>query len=244
MDALAAGFWGFVGGASLLIGALIGLYFSVPQRIIAVIMAAGAGVLVSSVAFELMEEAYRMGGFYAASAGLLLGAVAFFAADWTVCYAGGKDRKRSGGQQAGGTASAITIGAIMDGIPESVAIGVSLIEGGAVGGVMVVAVFLSNVPEALSAATGMKKAGHSPAYILGLWGSVTAVCALSALFGYLFLDGASEVLIGAILAFAAGAILTMLASTLFPEAYEEGGHLVGVVTTIGFLLAFVLSRLE
>jgi ZIP family zinc transporter len=132
----------------------------------------------------------------------------------------------------------------MDGIPESVAIGVSLIEGGAVGGVMVVAVFLSNVPEALSAASGMKKAGHSPAYVLGLWGSVTAVCALSALFGYLFLDGASEVLIGAILAFAAGAILTMLASTLFPEAYQEGGHLVGVVTTIGFLMAFVLSKLE
>jgi zinc transporter, ZIP family len=90
MDALAAGFWGFVGGVSLLVGALIGLYFSVPQRIIAVIMAAGAGVLVSSVAFELMEEAYRMGGFYAASAGLLREAVAFFAADWTVCYAGAR----------------------------------------------------------------------------------------------------------------------------------------------------------
>jgi ZIP family zinc transporter len=89
MDALAAGFWGFVGGASLLIGALIGLYFNVPQRIIAVIMAAGAGVLVSSVAFELMEEAYQMGGFYAASAGLLLGALTFFSADWAVCYAGG-----------------------------------------------------------------------------------------------------------------------------------------------------------
>jgi ZIP family zinc transporter len=244
MDALAAGFWGLVGGASLLIGAFIGLYAHVPQRVIAVVMAIGAGVLVSSVAFELMEEAYRMGGFYAASTGLLLGAMAFFAADWAVCYGGGKDRKRSGGQQAGGSATAITIGAVMDGIPESVAIGVSLIEGGAVGGVMVIAVFMSNVPEALSAASGMKKAGHSSAYVLGLWGTVTAVCALSALFGYLFLAGASEVLIATILAFAAGAILTMLASTLFPEAYEEGGHLVGVVTTIGFLAAFVLSRME
>jgi ZIP family zinc transporter len=244
MEALAAGFWGFVGGASLLVGALVGLYAGVPQRVIAIVMAIGAGVLVSSVAFELMVEAYEMGGTSAASSGLMLGAAAFFAADWAVCYAGGKDRKRSGGQQAGGSSTAITIGAIMDGIPESVAIGVSLIEGGAVGAVMVIAVFMSNVPEALSAASGMKKAGHSPAYVLGLWGTVTVVCALSALFGYLFLAGASEVLIAAILAFAAGAILTMLASTLFPEAYEEGGHLVGIVTTIGFLIAFLLSRME
>jgi ZIP family zinc transporter len=243
MDALEAGFWGFVGGASLLVGALIGLYIGVPRRVIAIAVAVGAGVLVASVAFELMEEAYSMGGIYAASTGILLGALAFFAADWAVCYAGGKHRKRSGGQQAGGSATAITIGAIMDGIPESIAIGVSLIEGGAVGGVMVVAVFLSNVPEALSAAAGMKKAGHSPAYILGLWGTVVVICAASALFGYLFLAGAPESLIGAILAFAAGAILTMLASTMFPEAYEEGGHVVGVVTTIGFLVAFVLSML-
>jgi zinc transporter, ZIP family len=244
MDALAAGFWGFVGGASLLIGALIGLCFSVPQRVIAIIAAAGAGVLVSSVAFELMEEAYRMGGFYAASTGILLGALAFFTADWVVCYAGGKHRKRSGGQQVGGSSTAITIGAILDGIPESVAIGVSLIEGGTVGAVMVVAVFLSNVPESLSAASGMKKAGHSPAYVLGVWGAVVVICAVSSLFGYLFLAGAPEELIAAILAFAAGAILTMLASTMFPEAYEEGGHVVGVVTTIGFLVAFVLSRIE
>jgi zinc transporter, ZIP family len=120
VDALAAGFWGFVGGASLLIGALIGLYVGVPQRVIAIIAAAGAGVLVSSVAFELMEEAYLMGGFYAASIGILLGALAYFTADWAVCYVGGKHRKRSEGQQAGGSSTAITIGAILDGIPESV----------------------------------------------------------------------------------------------------------------------------
>jgi zinc transporter, ZIP family len=199
MVALEAGFWGFVGGASLLVGAFVGLYAGVPQRVIAIVMAAGAGVLVSSVAFELMMEAYEMGGFYAASGGILLGCMAFFAADWAVCYAGGKDRKRSGGQQAGGSSTAITIGAIMDGIPESVAIGVSLIEGGAVGAMMVIAVFMSNVPEALSAVSGMKKAGNSPTYVLGLWGTITAVCALSALFGYLFLAGASKGSIATIL---------------------------------------------
>ncbi len=139
---------------------------------------------------------------------------------------------------------AITIGALMDGIPESAAIGISLIGGGAVGLVFVAAVFLSNVPEGLSAAAGMKKAGDSTTRILSLWGAVVLVSALSALLGYLFLAGASDNVIAAIQSFAAGAIITMLASTMLPEAHEEGGSVVGVVTALGFLIAFFLSRLE
>ena len=244
MGALVAGFWGLVAGASLLLGALLGLYTEVPKRKIGFVMAVGAGVLVSSVAFELMDEAYKQGGFDASAVGLLAGALSYFGADWAVNHWGGKHRKRSQGQQEGGAATAITIGALMDGIPESVAIGVSLLKGGKVGWVMVLAVFLSNVPEGLAAAAGMKKAGHSVGNILKLWAGVVLISGLSALLGYLFLSGASGNVIGGIQAFAAGAILTMLGSTMMPEAYAEGGELVGLLTAAGFLLAFVLSKLE
>jgi ZIP family zinc transporter len=138
----------------------------------------------------------------------------------------------------------IAIGALMDGIPESVAIGVSLIGGGKIGAALVAAVFLSNVPEGLSSAAGAKRAGRSSTHILALWGAVALASAVAALLGYLFLAGASGNTIAAIQAFAAGAILTMLASTMMPEAYGEGGAVVGVVTSVGFLLAFILSHLE
>jgi zinc transporter, ZIP family len=240
---LAAGFWGFVGGASLLLGALVGVYAGPSRRTIATVMALGAGVLISSVAFELMDEAYQLGGFDASALGLSLGAVAFFLADRAVNRRGGARRKNPGDKQ-GDSASAIAIGALMDGIPESAAIGISLLEGGNISAALVAAVFLSNVPEGLSSASGMKRAGRSTAHILGLWAGATLVSALAALLGYLFLAGAPEDVTALIQAFAAGAILTMLASTMMPEAYEEGGEVVGLVTAAGFLLSFILSHLE
>ena len=243
MGALAAGFWGFVGGASLLVGALAGVYAGASRRTMATIMALGAGVLISSVAFELMDEAYQMGGFDASSLGLLLGALAFYFADRQVNRRGGSRRKNPGDKQ-GGSATAIAIGALMAGIPESAAIGISLLGGGEISAALVAAVFLSNIPEGLSSAAGMKRSGRSTAHILGLWGGVTLASAVAALLGYFFLDGASQDVIALIQAFAAGAILTMLASTMVPEAYDEGGQIVGLVTVVGFLLSFVLSHLE
>ena len=153
-------------------------------------------------------------------------------------------RRKNPGDKQGDSASAIAIGALMDGIPESAAIGISLLDGGNISAALVVAVFLSNVPEGLASASGMKRAGRPAAFIFGLWGGVTLVSALAALLGYFFLANASDDLVAAIQAFAAGAILTMLASTMMPEAYEEGGPVVGLVTSAGFLLSFVLSHLD
>jgi len=243
VGALAAGFWGFVGGVSLLLGALAGIYAGASKRTIATIMALGAGVLISSVAFELMDEAYQIGGFDASAIGLLVGALAFYFADRAVSRSGGQRRKNPGDKQ-GDSATAIAIGALMDGIPESAAIGISLLEGGKISAALVAAVFLSNVPEGLSSAAGMKQSGRSTAHILGLWGGVTLVSALASLLGYFFLANAPEDVVASIQSFAAGAILTMLASTMMPEAYEEGGQVVGLVTSVGFLLSFILSRLE
>jgi ZIP family zinc transporter len=199
--------------------------------------------LISSVAFELMDEAYQIGGFDASAIGLLVGALAFYVADRAVSRSGGQRRKNPGDKQ-GDSATAIAIGALMDGIPESAAIGISLLEGGKISAALVAAVFLSNVPEGLSSAAGMKRSGRSTAHILGLWGGVTLISALASLLGYFFLANAPENVVASIQSFAAGAILTMLASTMMPEAYEEGGQVVGLVTSVGFLLSFILSRLE
>lgn len=246
--AFAAFFWGFVAGSALLIGAAIGFWVKVPQRVIAAVMAFGAGVLISALSLDLMEEAFRRGGFFATAIGFIGGAALFTAVNWVLTRRGAKHRKRSEVQtseeESPGSGAALAAGALLDGIPESIVIGVTLIGGGAVSAVAVAAVFLSNVPEGLSSSAGMRKAGRSAAYVFSLWGVITLISALAALAGYLLFSRFSPEVIAGTTAIAAGAILAMLADTMLPEAYATAHELTGLITVGGFLVAFVLSKLQ
>lgn len=245
---LQAGCWGLLAGSALLLGAGIGYYAKIPQRIIAAIMAFGAGVLISALAFELMNEAYARGGFDSTAIGFLTGALIYTIANWYLAQQGAKHRKRSGQRQPSetdqaGSGLAIAVGALLDGIPESIAIGISMIEGGVVSWVTVAAVFLSNVPEGLSSAAGMRQAGRSLRYIFGIWAGIAVLSGVAALLGYsLFSQFSTEVIAGTI-AIAAGAILAMISDTMMPEAFEQAHDFAGLITVCGFLVAFVLSKL-
>jgi ZIP family zinc transporter len=244
-----AGFWGFVGGSALILGAAIGYYATLPQRLIAAVMAIGSGVLISAVAFDLMDEAFKQGGFDSTAGGFVGGAVVYTIANIIVSRRGAKHRKRSGSNAdqsqpsaEGGGGLAIAIGALLDGIPESVVIGVSLLGGGGVSVVTVAAVFLSNVPEGLSSAAGMKKAGRSAGYIFGVWFGIAVASAIAAMVGNVALAGASPEIVAAVTAVAAGAILAMLVDTMIPEATEGSHDFSGLTAVVGFLLAFILSK--
>jgi len=230
---LEAGFWGCVAGSALLLGAAVGYLARVPQRFTAAVMAFGSGVLISALSFELMDEAYYRGGFTATALGFLGGAAVYTAVNVYLARQGAMHRKRSGDMQPSeeedsGSGLAIAAGALLDGIPESIVIGLSLLEGGMVSFVAVIAIFLSNIPEGLSSAAGMKRAGRGPAYIFGVWGAIAVVSGIAAVAGYTVFRSFSQEVIAGTTATAAGAILAMLVDTMIPEAYEEH-HVVKLV---------------
>jgi zinc transporter, ZIP family len=243
---LEAGFWGLLGGGALVIGALIAWLFPVPDKVVATVMAFGSGVLISAVAFDLMEEALDTGGLPATALGFLVGAIAYLAANVALARRGAQHRKRSGGmqpseQQQAGSGAAIAIGALLDGIPESVVLGLGLLTGGTVSLSVLAAVFISNIPEGLSSAAGMKRSGRSARYVFGVWGGIAAASGLAALVGYAALGGASPQVVATITAVAAGAILTMIADTMIPEAFQQTQVWTGLITTLGFLTAFAIT---
>jgi ZIP family zinc transporter len=292
---LNAAFWGFVAASSLLIGAAAALARPWTPRSVGVVMAFGSGVLISSLAFDLVEEALDLGGTTPTAIGVAAGALTYYGGDWLVSRRGGRahrpalagpgrptaagatddspggatgdlpgdgggpddgvghggsddgdggsDDGDGGSDDGDGTAAAIVVGAVLDGIPESAAIGISLIGGGTVSFVFVAAVFLSNVPEALSASAGLKRGGASTVGIMGLWGLVAVVSTIASAAGFGLLDQAGDATVAALSAYAGGAVLTMLASTMLPEAHREGGPVTGLVTTAGFLLAVLLDAI-
>lgn len=232
--------FGFLAAASLIVGAAIGIWARLPTRVIAWVMALGAGVLIASVAYDLIGEALRDDTHTEVMLGATAGALTFFVGDVLVSRGGADRRKTSTG--TGGAGAALALGALLDGIPESAALGVTMLETGTPSLVFLFAVALSNFPEGLSSASGMRMSGHSPRSILMLWLGICVAAGLAAAIGFGALGGVSVGTLAVVLSFAAGAIITMLASTMLPEAAAQGGGPgVGLAATAGFLLAVLLG---
>jgi len=237
--------WGLLAGSSLVIGAVFAFLIRIPLRVIGLIMGFGAGVLISAVAFDLVEEAAQKstGDGWLVS-GLFAGCLVFFFGDRLIDRFGGGDRKRATGAGEGGSSLSIVLGTVLDGIPESMVIGLTIFEGGAVGAAYLAAVFISNLPESISSSSGLLTSGWKKPQVLWMWIGIALVSALSSLAGYSLFQNSSPGVVAFVLAFAAGAILTMLADTMMPEAFEHGGKLVGVVVTLGFAVAFTIHLLD
>jgi len=232
-------------GSALLLGATVGFCARVKQRMVAAIMAFGSGVLVSALSFDLMDEAFKRDGFISTSIGFLAGALVYTAANVAINTRGAKHRKHSCDKHPSAedtSGNVIAVGALIDGIPESIVIGISLIPGGAVGWVAVAAILLSNIPEGLSSSAGMKRVGRSARYVFGLWTTIALISGLAALLGFVAFRHYSPSVIAATTAVAAGGILAMLVDTMIPEAFEQTHEFAGLITVVGFLLAFCATK--
>jgi ZIP family zinc transporter len=244
-----AGLWGLLAGGALVIGAAIAWLVRVPNAVLYSVMAFGAGVLISALAFDLVDEAETSGGLTPTLIGFLAGAMAYVAGNVLLDKRGARNRKRSGDQQPKeeeqeGSGTAIALGALLDGVPESIVLGLSLLGGNGVGISVLAAIFISNLPEGLSSTAGMKRSGRSARFVFAVWGGIALVSGIAGALGCLLLDGASPETVAAITAVAAGAILAMIADTMIPEAFAETKAYTGLIATVGFIVAFGISRMS
>ena len=235
--------WALLASSALIVGAVAGVAMNVPRAWVGLALAFGAGALISAVAFELAAEAFETGGATLLAAGLATGAFTFFIGNRWLHTRGAARRGARVRPASESQGLSIALGASLDGIPESIVLGSMLLVGGAVAPAFLAAVVLSNVPEGFSAAADLRREGHSRGWILRLWTGVALASALAAAAAYALLDKAGPS-IPFVQAFAAGALITMLVDTMIPEAYEDSGDRAGLVTVLGFALAFLLSAVS
>jgi len=234
--------WGALGASALLIGALIAYLFSPSRRVIAVVMALGTGLLIGSVSFELVDEALKTQTVAWVALLVLVGAAVFTLGDWLLTRRGGGERKDPEGAQAQGSPLAIVLGSVLDGVPESFVLGLTVLQGG-VSVSLLAGVLLSNLPEGMASSSGLKAAGWPRGRVVLMWSAVVVVSAVSAAAGYALLDPAAGRTGALVQAFAGGALLAMLADTLLPEAYAVEGVLTGPLVVAGFAISLALSAI-
>jgi ZIP family zinc transporter len=242
---LEAALWGVVAASTLLIGAGIGIWRPPRPHVLGAILAFGAGVLLSAVSYELVAEAVETaGGLHGMIFGFFGGAIVFTVGDALIeRWSGGmpSDQSDDDAADAAPAGLPIVLGALLDGVPESAVLGLTLLQTGEVGAAMLVAVFISNLPEGIAATVGLVAGGWTRLQVVGLWSAVVAASAVSAALGYTFLDGASPFVLASVLSFAGGAILTMLSTSMMPDAFKETGRLAGLMTVLGFGVALAVN---
>lgn len=235
--------WGAIGGVTLLIGAIIVFWRKPSNRVTGMVMGFGSGTLISAIAYELIPESNLEKGFWMAFT-FLLGALAFFLGDKLIDRMGGGNRKAIAGSEGDDSGTAIFLGALLDGIPESLILGIGLGLGGMINIAFLFAVFVSNIPEGIAGTICLKDQGYQPKHIVAMWSGLVFFSAIAAGLGYAITQDMNVVNGAYAQAFAAGAMLTMLADTMMPEAFKHGGKITGLLTVAGFLVAAILSVLQ
>jgi zinc transporter, ZIP family len=225
----------------LIIGAYFGSVFKVNAKIIGAISAFGAGAMIAALTFGLMEESFKLGGFDNSIIGFIVGGTIFVIGDLLIIRIGGRGHKKFYDVEES-TGWGIILGAVLDGIPESIALGISLLLNPSVGLLMLVGIFSANAPESLSSAYDLKKQNKSSREILTTWLIVALASFIFVVLGYTLFSKLSPHTVATLQSLAAGAILAMLASTMMPEAYKESGVNSSMATVFGFLLIFILSK--
>jgi ZIP family zinc transporter len=236
--------WGALAASSLVLGAVLAFVRRWPDRQVGLVLAFGAGALISAVSFELAAEGLRVGSFGATAVGLGAGALTYYGLDGTIARRFSSGRGRAGRGSGSDPGTALALGAFLDGIPEQLVLGIGLAAGEGVGVGLLVAIFVSNLPEAIGSASEMRESGTERGKVLRLWGVVAAICTLASVVGYAIADAASGELRAGIDGFAAGALLVMLIDSMIPEATRESGRVAGLVTTLGFAVATALSSVS
>lgn len=235
--------WGTLAASSLIIGALLAFVRKWPDRRVGLVLAFGAGALISAVSFELAEEGIAVGSLGSTAIGLGLGAVTYYLADGFVTRSSPAKSGRAGRTDSDDPGTALALGAFLDGIPEQFVLGIGLAAGQGVGIGLLVAIFVSNLPEAIGSANDMRESGSSESRVVRIWCAVALVCVLATLAGYGIADSVSGELRAAIDGFAAGALLVMLIDSMIPEASKSAGRSAGLLATLGFAVATALSSI-
>ncbi len=252
--------FGVIASSALVLGALAGDRLQIPKRVLAAMLAFAAGALITALSFELFEDSYEQGGIWRAALGLIAGAVVFtfisqrldrlaeghreedHGSEKLDADAAAQDKTASPASVSGAAGLALLAAVTLDGVPENLALGVSLGEGTG-GFALLAAIFVSNFPEALVGSASMRAQGRSQKFILGTWAACAVLLTLAVVVGAGPLSATSPETISLPLAFAAGAVLASLADTIMPEAYEQGGPTVALSTAAGFVVSFVLATL-